>query len=98
MQANAFLLSMPGVPCVFYPHWNKYKAELKPMIEARKLAGVHSQSPVYDESADTDGYQCTLQGKYGWLVLQLGNRAKPEGWGDAAYKLMVQGNGYNGER
>ena len=94
MQANAFLLSMPGVPCVFYPHWNKYKAELKPMIEARKLAGVHSQSPVYDESADTDGYQCTLQGKYGWLVLQLGNRAKPEGWGDAAYKLMVQGNGY----
>lgn len=38
MQANAFLLGMPGVPCVFYPHWQKYKADLKPMIDARKLA------------------------------------------------------------
>ena len=35
MQANAFLLSMPGVPCVFYPHWQKYKEDLKPMILAR---------------------------------------------------------------
>ena len=94
MQANAFLLGMPGVPCVFYPHWVKYKEEIKPMVEARKLAGVHSESPVYDEVAEQGGYQCTLQGKYGWLVLQLGNKTTHSGWGDPAYKLVAKGPGY----
>lgn len=94
LQANAYILGMPGVPCIFYPHWYKYKEELKPMIEARKFAGVHSQSNVYDESAEDGGYQCTLQGKYGWMVLQLGNKTNHDGWGDPAYKLMAKGPGY----
>lgn len=94
MQANAFLLGMPGVPCVFYPHWQKYKADIKPMIEARKLAGIHSESPVYDEQVTQSGYQCTIQGKYGWMVLQLGDKTTHTGWGDAAYQLKASGNGY----
>ena len=94
LQANAFLLGMPGVPCIFYPHWVKYKEEIKPMIEARKLAGVHSESPVSNEQAEQGGYQCTLQGKYGWLVLQLGNKTTHDGWGDSAYKLIAKGQGY----
>ena len=94
MQANAFLLGMPGVPCVFYPHWQKYKADLKPMIDARKLAGIHSESPVSNEEATQTGYQCTIQGKYGWLVLQLGDKTTHTGWGDPAYKLKASGPGY----
>ena len=94
LQANAFLLGMPGVPCVFYPHWVKYKDALKPMIEARKLAGVHSESHVYDEVAEQGGYSCTLQGKYGWMVLQLGSKTNHSGWGDKAYKLVAKGPGY----
>ena len=94
LQANAFLLGMPGVPCVFYPHWKKYKEELKPMIEARKLAGIHSESPVTDEQAEQGGYQCTLEGKYGWMVLQLGNKTTHSGWGDPNYQLKAKGPGY----
>ena len=94
LQANAFMLSMPGVPCIFYPHWYKYKEALKPMIEARKLAGVHSESYVYDESAETGGYQCTIKGLDGWLVVQLGNKTTHSGWGDSAYKLIAKGPGY----
>ena len=94
LQANAYILGMPGVPCVFYPHWYKYKADIKPMIEARKLAGVHSESPVSDEQAEDGGYQCTLKGKYGWMVLQLGNKTNHQGWGDPAYKLIAKGDGY----
>lgn len=94
MQANAFLLGMPGVPCVFYPHWQKYKADIKPMIDARKLAGIHSESPVSDEQVTQSGYQCTIQGKYGWMVLQLGDKTTHTGWGDAAYQLKASGNGY----
>ncbi len=74
MQANAFLLSMPGVPCVFYPHWKKYKADLKPMILARKWAGVHSESEVKDEYSTATGYQATVVGKHGWLILCLGDK------------------------
>ncbi len=74
LQANALLLSMPGVPCVFYPHWQKYKAELKPMILARKWAGVHSESEVKDEYATATGYQATVVGKHGWLILCLGDK------------------------
>ena len=94
LQANAYILGMPGVPCIFYPHWYKYKEDIKPMIEARKLAGVHSESAVSNEQAEDGGYQCTLQGKYGWLVLQLGNKANHQGWGDPAYKLIAKGDGY----
>ncbi len=94
MQANAFLLGMPGVPCVFYPHWQKYKADLKPMIDARKLAGIHSESLVSNEEATQTGYQCTIQGKYGWLVLQLGDKTTHTGWGDPAYQLKASGPGY----
>lgn len=81
LQANAFLLSMPGVPCIFYPHWAKYKEELKPMILARKWAGVHSESEVKDEYAETTGYQATIVGKHGWLILCLGDRANKQGFG-----------------
>ena len=93
MQANAFILGMPGVPCIFYPHWKKYKEDLKPMIQARKLAGVHSESPVTDEQSDEGGYQCTLEGKYGWMVLQLGNKTTHTPW-DSNYQLVAKGNGY----
>jgi len=75
LQANAFMLSMPGVPCVFYPHWKKYDGFIKPMIEARKLAGVHSESEVKDEYATSTGYQATIVGKDGFLILCLGDKA-----------------------
>ncbi len=79
LQANAFILSMPGVPCVFYPHWYKYKKYIQPMINARHLAGVHSESEVRDEQWDNDGtrntgYQATIVGKNGWLILCLGTK------------------------
>ena len=75
LVANAFMLSMPGVPCVFYPHWAKYKGYLKNMIKARKLAGVHSESEVKDEYATESGYQATIVGKDGYLILCLGDKA-----------------------
>ncbi len=81
LQANALLLSMPGVPCVFYPHWYKYKTDLKPMILARKWAGVHSESAVENEYATATGYQATVVGKNGWLILCLGDKANGQGFG-----------------
>ncbi len=87
LQANAFLLSMPGVPCVFYPHWAKYKEFIKPMIEARKLAGVHSESEVRDEYSTSTGYQATVVGKDGYLILCLGDKAHQSGF--TGYELKA---------
>ena len=90
LQANAFLLSMPGIPCIFYPHWAKYKGFIKPMIEARKWAGVHSESEVKDEyvSAGGTGYQATIVGKYGYLILCLGDKAHQD-FSSAGYECKA---------
>lgn len=44
LAGNAFLLAMPGTPCVFMTHWKSYKQEIKAMIEARKVAGITNTS------------------------------------------------------
>lgn len=44
LALNAFMLSMPGTPCVFLKHWQAYKEEIKNMINVRKLVGIHNQS------------------------------------------------------
>lgn len=87
IMANAYILAMPGVPCVFYPYWYEYKAQLKPMIEARRIAGVHSESNVVDEAGD-GYYKATIEGKNGKIRLLLGPNSGyqycPEGY-TAAY-------------
>ena len=98
LQANAYILGMPGIPCIFYPHWKVYKEELKAMINARKLAGVHNESVVSDEYAEDGGYQATIHGKYGYLILQLGNKTTHTNTGDYSwlgdYQLAAKGDGF----
>ncbi len=82
LQCNAYILSMPGVPCVFWPHWYKYKSEIKKMIQARKAAGIHSES-VISEQSGSGWYKATVNGKNGSVVLYLGTAASdaaPEGY------------------
>jgi alpha-amylase len=90
LQCNAFMLSMPGVPCVFYPHWKEYKNEINAMILARKAAGVHSESPVSDQ-CDASGYRATVTGTKGTLILELGNRVSSS---QAGYTKAASGTGY----
>lgn len=92
LQANAYMLSMPGVPCVFWPHWVTYKEELKKMINARYKTGVHSESSVSDE-AGNGYYKATITGTNGSIRLLVGPNSgyntTPQG-----YTLAVKGNGY----
>ena len=44
LAANAYLLAMPGTPCVFMTHWLAYPAQIKAMVAARKLAGINNES------------------------------------------------------
>ena len=42
--ANAFIIGMPGTPCVFLPHWKEYKQEIKNMIYLRQMCGITNTS------------------------------------------------------
>lgn len=85
MEANAYILMMPGVPCVFYPHWVSYKDEINALIAIRKEAGLHSESEITETSSTTSGnrsYEATVTGHRGTVILRMGvNRSKeaPEG-------------------
>jgi len=56
LAANAYLLAMPGTPCVFLTHWQAYKPEIKAMIEARKLAGITNTSTYTNLMSSTQYY------------------------------------------
>lgn len=92
MQCYAYLLSMPGVPCVFWPHWVTFKDDLKKMINARYKTGVHSESAVSDESGD-GYYKATITGTNGEIRVLIGPNSgyntTPSG-----YTLAVKGTNY----
>ncbi|MBR1469775.1 MAG: chitobiase/beta-hexosaminidase C-terminal domain-containing protein [Prevotella sp.] len=44
LAANAYLLAMPGTPCIFLTHWLACKKELKAMMDVRKFVGIHNES------------------------------------------------------
>ena len=91
MQCNAYLLSMPGIPCVFWPHWYKYKSDIKAMITARRNAGIHSESSV-SETSGSGYYEATITGKYGNVILYLGSSASKSA--PSGYKQAVKGSKY----
>ena len=92
MIAHAYMLSMPGVPCVFWPHWVTFKEPIKKMVNARYKTGVHSESAVSDEAGD-GYYKATITGTNGSIRLLLGPNsgysATPSG-----YTLAVKGTNY----
>jgi len=92
LQCNAYMLSMPGVPCVFWPHWVTFKEEIKAMINARYKTGVHSESSVNDETGD-GFYKATIYGTNGEIRLLLGPNS---GYNStpAGYTLATKGVNY----
>ena len=89
LQASAYMLMMPGVPCVFYPHWKSYQSEISELIAVRKRAGIHSESPVLEETSGQYQYSATIQGHRGRVVVRVGknrNMNVPEG-----FEVAVEG-------
>lgn len=72
LQANAFLLAMPGTPCVFLTHWKAYPNEIKLMIEARKLAGVTNTSTYTTKASTTNYYAAEVTGSQANLYVVVG--------------------------
>lgn len=89
LQANAYILMMPGVPCVFYPHWKYFQEEISYMISLRKAAGIHSESVVTDEVASSQNYSATITGHHGSVILRMGTNRDTTA--PAGYVLKLTG-------
>ena len=78
LAANAFLLAMPGTPCVFLKHWQAYKPEIKAMIAARKLSGINNKSVYENIVSDAKYFANSIDGK---LLVVVGDEKQfmPEG-------------------
>jgi len=72
LAANAYLLAMPGTPCVFLPHWKAYKQEIKAMIDARKAAGITNTSSYASPTALNAYYANVVTGTKGKLLFVVG--------------------------
>ena len=93
MQAYAYLLSMPGVPCVFYPHWKAFSTQINALIDARHAVGVNSTSPVDDSETGDNTYRAAIQGTKGYLILRVGADIYGHEPG-SDYKIAAEGYGY----
>ena len=76
LAANAYMLAMPGTPCVFQPHWRAYKQEIKSMIEARKLAGITNMSNYTNKMAQKACFANETTGNKAKLIVVVGNNTK----------------------
>jgi len=56
LAANAYLLAVPGTPCVFLKHWQTYPNELKAMIALRRLAGIKNTSSLTQMASQSRYY------------------------------------------
>ena len=87
MEANAFILAMPGTPCLFYPHfmkdWNKstgWHSQFVKLIHARRAAGVTNEAAVWAaQMIGNYGIAWHITGNKGDVYFALGTEAVNQG-------------------
>ncbi|MBR5673264.1 MAG: chitobiase/beta-hexosaminidase C-terminal domain-containing protein [Muribaculaceae bacterium] len=91
--ANAFLLSMPGTPCIFLKHWMDYKESIKQMIYVRQLAGLTNTSASYNmaNSAAQNYYAQRTVGSRGAVLVAMGNETYTI---PASFVVVASGTNY----
>ena len=91
--ANAFMLAMPGTPCVFLKHWMDYKESIKQMIYARQLAGITNTSTSFNQanSPTVNYYVQRTIGTRGSLMAAMGSESYAI---PATYVIVASGTNY----
>ena len=91
--ANAFIIAMPGTPCVFYKHWKEYKQEIKQMILARNIAGITNTSSSSNLRSNSSYYAQRTVGSNASLIAVLGSSTGyvPE---SSQYTKILSGTNY----
>lgn len=93
IAANAYMLAMPGTPCIFQPHWRDYKPELKEMIAARKYAGITNMSNYANKQSKKTLYVNEVTGTKHNLLVAVGDDAAKYA-GETGYTKILSGYHY----
>ena len=93
IAANAYMLAMPGTPCIFQPHWRDYKPELKEMIAARKYAGITNMSNYANKKCQKTLYVNEVTGTKHKLLVAVGDDAAKYA-GETGYTKILSGYHY----
>jgi alpha-amylase len=93
MQGYAYILTHPGIPCVYWVHYFDWghKAALNTMISIRKSKGITSTSAVSIQVADSSRYAAIITGNSGKVAMKIGYGAWSPG---AGWTLATSGNNY----
>lgn len=94
LAANAFLIAMPGTPCVFYRHWIDCKQSIKAMIDARKLAGITNTSTFVNFRSSTKYLANTVTGSNGKLLVVVGDVASMTAPSTSTWTKILSGYHY----
>lgn len=83
MQGYAYILTHPGIPCVYWVHFYDWGhgAAIKSLMAARKEKGVTSTSAVSIVAADTSKYAAIITGNTGKLAMKIGSGSWSPGTG-----------------
>lgn len=88
--ANAYILALPGTPCIWISHWKPYKYTIKKCILARKIAGVTNTSSIIKSEGQDNGYVLIVKGNNGNVMLLLGSPT----YSTAGYQLACEGENF----
>lgn len=90
LGANGFILAMPGTPCIFLKHWQRYPIAIGNMILARKACGVTNQSQITEQQEVSGGYVIKTQGTKGTVLFICGF---PQ-YDTTGFKLIASGTNF----
>ena len=96
VEANCFILSMPGTPCLFYPHFMHpaWHDIIVRFVKARRTAGITNESTVWpSEKIGSYGIAWRVSGENGDLYLQLGSEAVAAGVPDGFAQVWCNTEG-----
>ena len=94
LAANAYLLAMPGTPCVFFTHWKAYKQEIANMIAVRKAVGITNTSAYVNMASNKDYYAVQTTGTKGKLLVVVGTGAAGYTPNGSEWKKAINGYHY----
>ena len=94
LAANAYLLAMPGTPCVFLTHWKAYKQEIANMVAVRKAVGITNTSSPINMASTKDYYVVLTTGAKGKLLAVVGSKADSYTPPSDTYKKVLSGYHY----
>jgi alpha-amylase len=97
-QGYAYILTHPGLPCVYWKHYFDWGAPLRKMlrelIALRKQAGVHAASELQVIPGLGDAtYAAVVTGRRSKIIVEIGEPAVPASALEAA-KLAAAGEGW----